>query len=369
MTGYFSDTYQEARKALLDRASAAGGWEHEAIAHPQKGPDGQPIYVDILRRGPADAERILTISSGTHGAEGFCGSALQSWFVDVAPALPENTAVVLVHAVNPYGFAHVRRVNEDNVDLNRNFIDFSKGRPENDAYAEIFDLLNPREWSDETPAAIEASLKRVQAATDPLQFMKMISGGQYDFADGMQFGGFEPAWSRRTIEDVWQRYLGTAKIVVQIDIHTGLGEDGVGVLMMAANDDEPHKAITAGWLGPMMVTSRPRNSEETILGGYMNGGVEQQLDAWVIPMTLEYGTRPSIEVLIAMIGDNWLVHHGEIDSPQGRAIKERLLRAFYPDDDAWREKVMVRGEDVITKCLTGLGELDPNETPVKETTR
>lgn len=369
MTGYFSETYQEARKALLDRVSAAGDWEHEAIPHPRKGPDGKPIYVDILRRGPKDAERILSISSGTHGAEGFCGSALQSWFVDAAPALPDNTAVLLVHAVNPYGFAHLRRVNEDNVDLNRNFIDFSKGRPENAPYAEIFDLLNPREWTAETPEEVATGLERVRARTDQLEFMKMVSGGQYDFAEGMQFGGFEPAWSRRTIEDVWRRYLQRAKIVVQIDVHTGLGVDGVGVLMMAADDDEPHKALTAGWLGPMFVSPRPRNRDETVLGGYMNGAMEEQVDAWVIPMTLEYGTRPSTEVLTAMMEDNWLVQHGEIDSPQGRAVKERLLRVFYPDDAAWRDKVMVRGEDVITRCLSGLGELDPDNIPAKEMIR
>ena len=363
MTGYFSETYREARNRLLALTREAGDWNHEEIRHPEPGPDSQPIYTDVLWRGPRDAQRVLSITSGTHGAEGFCGSALQSWMVADAPRLPDNTAIMLVHAVNPYGFAHIRRVNEDNVDLNRNFIDFEDGRPENRAYAEIYDLLNPSEWAPDTPAEIATELDRMRSEKDQLAMMKMISGGQYDFADGMQFGGFEPAWSRRTMEDIWQRYLQAAKIVVQIDVHTGLGPDGVGVLMMAADDEEPHKAITAEWLGPMFVTPRPRSRAETVLGGYMNAGMEQQVHAWVIPMTLEYGTRPSNEVLLAMIEDNWLVHHGEIDSEGGRAIKDRLLRVFYPNDEIWREKVMARGDEVLTKALAGLGTLDPERVP------
>ena len=361
MTCYSPD-YRTARTRLLAAAEAAGGWTHEAIAHPQVGADGGPLYMDVLWRGPQDAARVLTISSGVHGVEGFCGSALQLQLVEDAPDLPADVALMLVHAVNPFGFSHLRRVNEDNVDLNRNFIDFAAGTPTNDASAAIDALLNPAELPPGALADIAAELDRMRSASDYLTMMKAVSGGQYAFPRGVQYGGAGPSWSRRTVEDLWTRRLAARRVVLQIDLHSGLGESGVGMLMMAANDDEPHKALTAEWFGPMFVTPRPRSAADTILGGYMNGAMEVRLPGVrVVPMTLEYGTEPGEAVLAAMIEDNWLVHHGDLAGEPGRAIKARLLAAFYPSDPAWREAVLARGRDVFARALQGLSASDLEE--------
>ena len=358
----YSEDYRTARTRLLSTAQALGGWTHEAIAHPLAGADGGPLYMDVLWRGPQDATRVLTISSGTHGVEGFCGSALQLQFVEDAPALPPDTALMLVHAVNPYGFSHLRRVNEDNVDLNRNFVDFTADTPENDAYAAIDALLNPAELPDGAMAAITAELDRMRATTDYLSMLKAVSGGQYAFPRGVQYGGSAPAWSRRTVEALWARRLADRRVVVQIDLHSGLGASGVGMLMMAADEGEPHKALTAEWFGPMLMTPRPRSRADTILGGYMNQAMETQLaGVRVAPMTLEYGTEPSEVVLAAMIEDNWLVHHGDPAGERGRRIKARLLRAFYPADPSWRAAVLARGREVFAQALSGLGAPDLEE--------
>lgn len=358
----YSEDYRAARMRLLSAARAAGGWTHEAIAHPLAGADGGRLHMDVLWRGPEDASRVLTISSGTHGVEGFCGSALQLQLALDAPALPPDTALMLVHAVNPYGFSHLRRVNEDNVDLNRNFVDFAADALENDAYGAIDALLNPAELPPGAMAAIAAELERMRATTDYLSMLRAVSGGQYAFPRGVQYGGSGPSWSRRTVEALWARRLAERRVVVQIDLHSGLGASGVGMLMMAANDEEPHKALTAEWFGPIMVTPRPRSRADTILGGYMNAAMETQLPGVrVVPMTLEYGTEPSEIVLGAMIEDNWLVHHGDLASAQGREIKARLLAAFYPADPTWRAAVLARGREVFAQALNGLGAPDLEE--------
>jgi hypothetical protein len=358
----YSEDYRAARTRLLSAAQASADWTHEAIAHPLAGADGGPLYMDVLWRGPQDATRVLTISSGAHGVEGFCGSALQLQLVEDAPALPRDTALMLVHAVNPHGFSHLRRVNEDNVDLNRNFIDFAAGAPENDAYGAIDALLNPTELPAGAVAGIAAELERMRAATDYLSLLKAVSGGQYAFPRGIQYGGSGPSWSRRAVEAVWAQRLADRRVVVQIDLHSGLGASGFGMLMMAANDGEPHKALTATWFGPMLVTPRPRSRADTILGGYMNGAMEAQLaSVRVVPMTLEYGTEPNDVVLAAIIEDNWLVHHGDLASEQGREIKARILRAFYPADPSWRAAVLARGREVFAQALTGLAAPDLEE--------
>ena len=82
----------------------------------------------------------LVLSSGTHGVEGYAGSAIQLEFLHaalreavedsrsqrkVSSKDPKNGGkrrrrVLLLHAVSPFAMRHNRRFNEHNVDLNRN---------------------------------------------------------------------------------------------------------------------------------------------------------------------------------------------------------------------------------------------------------
>jgi polar amino acid transport system ATP-binding protein len=95
-----------------------------AFAHPMPGPEGEALATDVAWFGPAEASRLVVVISGTHGVEGAYGSACQTAWASRMPKLPADTAVMMIHLINPWGTAWSRRVNEDNVDLNRNFIDW-----------------------------------------------------------------------------------------------------------------------------------------------------------------------------------------------------------------------------------------------------
>ena len=141
-------TYETARRDVLAAATRAGA-EVTSFPHPESGREGEELAIDVIEVGPDDAGSVVVIVSGTHGVEGYAGSALQHWWLDERSAtMPEGVRVVIVHALNPVGFSWVRRVNEDNVDLNRNFVDWSKPPPTNDGYREIADLLVPADWSE-----------------------------------------------------------------------------------------------------------------------------------------------------------------------------------------------------------------------------
>ena len=85
--------------------------------------------------GADDAQALLIVSSGCHGIEGYCGSGLQVALLRDgalrARARDAGVALLLVHAMNPWGFSHGRRVTFENVDLNRNFVDFGRSLPLN----------------------------------------------------------------------------------------------------------------------------------------------------------------------------------------------------------------------------------------------
>ena len=145
---YFSSTYQQARSKFLDAAHGAKAQVSNYVLPGQKGPDGSELVVDVAEIRPSEQPNVVVIISETHGVEGFCGSGCQVGFLveRVYEGLPKTVGVALVHALNPYGFAWLRRVNEDNVDLNRNFRDFTEPPPSSSAYEAVHDWLVPADW-------------------------------------------------------------------------------------------------------------------------------------------------------------------------------------------------------------------------------
>ena len=118
---YYSADYAAARARFRDKAEAAGATLH-AIALPAKGPRGEALAIDIAWLGTTHPQRVLLHTSGLHGVEAFTGSAAQLALLDTPPRLAASDALVVVHVLNPYGMAWLRRTNENNVDLNRNFL-------------------------------------------------------------------------------------------------------------------------------------------------------------------------------------------------------------------------------------------------------
>ena len=56
------------------------------------------------------------------------------------------SAYILTHAHNPWGFANALRCTEENVDLNRNFIDFEKPLPSNPNYPLVHEAIARTRW-------------------------------------------------------------------------------------------------------------------------------------------------------------------------------------------------------------------------------
>ncbi|MFM9500516.1 DUF2817 domain-containing protein, partial [Streptomyces galilaeus] len=92
------------------------------------------------------------------------------------------TAMLLVHADNPWGFSHLRRTNEDNIDLNRNCVDFGRPRPANAGYRELDALLMPATWPP--TAENEQAIAAYQQRQGLPAFQHAVSAGQYELPAG-----------------------------------------------------------------------------------------------------------------------------------------------------------------------------------------
>ena len=237
------ETYAEGRRCFLEACSAAGA---AVVTHPHPllGPDGAELATDVALVGDVAARRVLLVCTATHGVEGFTGSAcLLQWLrahADSSGLLPPDTRAVLVHAINPHGYAWVRRVNEDNIDLNRNFIDHDAPRAPNAMYTAAHPFVRPATDSPPDWSAADAGLAAVAEANGVSDAMRTVLGGQYERADGIFYGGTRPAWSNEMIRRIVREHVGdTAERLIFLDLHTGLGPFGHAELMCNGH--------SAGW--------------------------------------------------------------------------------------------------------------------------
>jgi hypothetical protein len=290
----FSASYNAARGAFLAATKAQGG-HLESYRHPKEGPSGEPLFTDVARFGPEDASRVLFVSSGTHGVEGRCGSGIQRALLETGACawLPRHLAVVLVHAVNPFGFAHDRRFDHENVDVNRNFTDHRAPHPPNPCYATREGILTPK-GSDSGPACnpgdAMATLLVYGLINGVRPMLKGAMGAQYRHPQGIQYGGLDPSWSNETMHTIWARHVRDAELAVHIDVHTGLGPGGVGTLLQGADPDEPRAATAREWWGTVHRTPRP-SPERTITFGELATGFEYAVSApRSLGVMLELGT-------------------------------------------------------------------------------
>jgi len=354
---HFSATYAEARQKFRDAATKAGAVLRSYL-NPTKGPSGEDLTTDVARLGPADASRVLVTMSATHGGEGFCGSGIQiaSLAAGIAGELPPGTALLAIHAINPYGFAWIRRVTEENCDLNRNFVDHGKPLPRNDWYDELVDAICPLEWTDASLTAAQKTLDAFAMKHGMAALQKALSGGQYTDPDGIFYGGLAPTWARQTLLRIVADHMKGARAVALIDYHTGLGPYGHGEqISLHAGGSAALKRAEA-WYGTITNPALGTSTSAELHGDNLNG-LEPVLAGRAIAFTgmaLEYGTLALREVLDAVRADNWLHQHGVVDSAAGRALKAQMRDAFYGDRDDWKAMILEQGIGAQRAALRGL---------------
>ncbi|MSP97827.1 MAG: DUF2817 domain-containing protein [Betaproteobacteria bacterium] len=354
---HFAENYAAARKGFLAAARGHGVAVESDLLPAFKGAQGEDLAIDTALLGAADAPALLIITSATHGVEGFCGSGCQRALfedTDMRRRLDAGkVALLLVHGVNPYGFSHLRRVNEDNVDLNRNFRDFADTRESNPAYAAVHALLVPSEWpsGEGNRADMRACMQKMGAGP----FQAAVSAGQRTYKDGLFHCGTQPAWSNRTVRSIVRRHGAARSRIGWIDLHTGLGPYGHGEKIYAGANEAAELARARAWYGADVMSYYDGKSASAEVSGSMVMSIYAECPhAEATGMGLEYGTRPFAEVLDAIRGDHWLAIHPEAHAARRAQIKRTILDAFYIDADDWKGMVLGQARTAVLQAVSAL---------------
>ena len=375
-----ANSYTTAKEKFIKAAKAIKGSELYSLS----------IYkhytTDIaIIPGSNDSNSLLLHISGTHGPEGYAGSAIQRAYLNSIKKrdnkkskndIKNRPTEIFVHALNPYGFDQNRRVNEDNIDLNRNFLTedefkFATSRDPNFAnYINMDGLFNP------SPASLFTNNRYINLllllikslyysfTNDMVSIKRAMVSGNYHNPNGLYYGGTKMSNSASKLIEFLTKYMNkrnndinnndddddnndndndnddqnesvssnsnSIDKVVVVDVHTGLGYSGVDTLAIdggsghLASEIYPDSIIERVDRSPDNEIDKgsSSNKDHDAMSGYelMMGGVPQYFCKTFLPfqdttklcVTQEFGTVAPFFVAQALIEENFAYHYSNI---------------------------------------------------------
>lgn len=313
-------------------------------------PNGGELSIDIaiLARG---SEGVLIHSSGIHGVEGFSGSAVQCNLLErVEEWYTGDVGVIFIHIVNPWGMAWGRRVNSNNVDLNRNFLGDDEeysGIP--DDYVKISGLINPhhppRKLDMIFPKALLTILRLGKS-----RMKQAIAEGQYENEKGVFYGGDSLQLESASIIEILTEELVDVNRVLHIDFHTGLGKFGEDSLIVSDGGDVA--GLTAVF-GQRIEASSTDGVSYLNRGGFPGGLAGRWENISWVGITQEFGTFSEYRMLKWMIRENQMTHWSGLDQLSCFRDVDRVkfMLGFNPDELEWKSAVLWRGSTLFEQGL------------------
>jgi len=355
---WFSNSYAEAAGRFLiacdDLREAGHSVTNERLHLDMVGPDGEPLCIDVAIVGDIDSGKVLMSSSGIHGVEGYPGSAIQLAIMnEMAKQTPFDThAVIFIHAINPYGMAWWRRFNENNVDLNRNFLTKNQeysGSPE--GYHHIKDFINPQSPPKEKERWFKLKALRLIMKHGFNNLKQWVAEGQYEYPKAIQFGGFELQDGPKILLGWLDKTLKNVTRIWAIDLHTGLGPSGHDTLLISANTTENQRAHLDKLFPGHVESLDPNEGVGYEIVGDLHQGLEDRYDKlkWTT-VTQEFGTFKPVDVLMASRAENQWTQWGKyFDQNEAKRhwSRKKMLRTFCPNDPIWQMKITSRGKRVF----------------------
>ncbi|MCB1323255.1 MAG: DUF2817 domain-containing protein [Leptospiraceae bacterium] len=343
---YFSPDFRTARKRFR-RAARDAGAKLTKLFWGLRGPLEEKLAIDIAWLGNKKARRILLHTSGIHGVEGFAGSAIQIHLLRHPVNIPPDGAMVLVHCLNPYGMAYLRRANEQNVDLNRNFIQHDHHRRgAHDGYHRLHPLLNPS-----SPPRFDFFTLRLlgRVIRHGFEYLKQAGAeGQFEYPSGLFFGGHEMQTGPRRFLKWARKKLKKARHICVIDVHTGVGEPGKDWLILELNHGGAYHQMLEREYPRRVDTLDPDHTIVYRVRGGLEEGIPTALHrkAHLDFVTQEFGTVSGRKLLHALRNENRAHHHGgavDVLDPTKIALRD----CFCPPDAAWRQTALTDGRVVV----------------------
>ncbi len=355
---FFPESYRNAREnwkaashtVCSNNAVSATAWTY---THSDTGPDNETLGSDMLWLGPRQASRVLVLISGTHGVEGFVGSAIQqlvlSLFNSRDLTLPDDFALLFIHALNPWGFAWCRRCDEQGIDLNRNFVDFSTSLPANPDFARI------RPWLyEENKEKRQQGLAACQQSMGQTAYEVALSGGQYVDSAAPFFGGTQPAHGRQVIERLMSEFELADRDLLVLDLHSGLGPWAYAELICDHPLESDGESVARRMYGAAVALPARGSSFSVPKLGLLDYAWHGMMNPRSCFLTLEFGSYGTGPLFDCLIDEHLAWQQGPPANWQQSSVRAQLVEHFCPADADWRNAVLFRSLQLVKQGIKGL---------------
>jgi len=365
MDSLFPSSYEASRARFLQEVEPLRTkWAESRLGtHPLK--TDPTLSIDWLWAEPHKKENLVIVSTAQHGIEGYVGSAMLKVFMDeFAPRIdPENTGLLLIHALNPWGMKHNRKVNENSVDLNRNFIHGTFNLEINPDFKALHYLLTPQRparafwlenlsfWTRVVRAIATLGVSRVSTAA-------LL--GQRSNPKGFYYGGTQHEESTKVLMDLYQQVAENYEFVLQFDMHTGYGPRYQMSVIIPPNDPMPSDEAVARFSYPLVQKINPEEfyAINGDMGEYYYTLRDQKFpNKKLFACGFEFGTfgdslLERIRSLRAMVLENQLHWHGAVSETAAQSIRDEFQELYFPAERKWREKALADCRQALEGILT-----------------
>ena len=374
--GYFPSGFEDSRKRFRENCSRRTASPDDFCRSFQiTSPSDKDLTIDygFFSRGN---DRLVVIQSGIHGSEAIPGAAVQELVLEeyLTRLLDRHFDVLLIHALNPYGFKYLRRTDEFNVNLNRNFVvdakDYRKPNPDYERLRSLFEPTGPVHNAGLSALGIQAAFIG-HVIGDGFKAGPVTNGldsGQYLHAKGMNYGGQAPAqqvwFLKNTLGPIMARPY---RKILFLDFHTGLGKNGELAVIEGIH---PPPALMGEFAKLVEHQDGIAIHASTDPGFFPTSGdvidfvpgLVKPSDPRVLAVTMEYGTMGSdtfsqLRSASRMILENQTHFYPcpQNDSAPCTEIREDFRALFSPSDQDWRLKVMREADLVFARLLDWKG--------------
>ncbi|HEY3314782.1 MAG TPA: M14 family metallopeptidase [Bacillota bacterium] len=373
---YFSSrTYDQSRETFRGLLATIRGRWPGAVLTAHRVDDDEDLTIDVIE-APAEGgesgpgrQRIVILTCGQHGVEAFVGAAMLRLFTaEFLDRLdPRTTGLILVHAINPWGMRHFRRVDRDNVDLNRNFVwDWGATRGANPDYRRIAGLLAPEGKIDSALSErvrFYAGVTRATVSGQIEAFKRATLLGQYEFPRGLYYGGTAPSPSTTVMTSLYRRTMERYAQVLHLDMHTGYGPADLMNVVGSAHEPRGSIELQQAFAYPRVVAATP---------GEFYGILGDMIDYVYLlarrdfprlrlyAASFEFGTvgdslLSGLESLRRMVAENRACWNGARRGADAENIQQDFVALFAPSSRRWREAALANARQAFAGILRAEG--------------
>lgn len=365
---YFPDTYEESRETFRGNLEKIRlYWPDAEVTTRPIGQEEDNTIDMIYSPGTETNERILLITAGEHGIEGYAGAAMLDVFVqEMANQMDsKRIGICLIHAVNPWGMRNFRRVTENNIDLNRNYLVDPEQVPRdvNEHYENVMKVFLPDGVIDNYHLAridLQTKLARGLVSEGYYGLTKAKGMGQYEFPTGVYYGGKEKEENTQFLQAIQEKLLYEYPRVIHIDWHTALGPTNEVTMLMSEDDGRTLKELkkTYGLKNIQQFTPEKAKGDSTHHFYALKN--RHYPDTYLFSALFEFGTfgtsvSASLREFMTIILENRLHHEGAVHEKDRQAILDEFKAMFYPEDHEWRLAVLTEGRKAMKSLLQNEG--------------